>query len=126
MDKTENTFDFEKHLDCDYYSIEEVSGEKMVHIDGHYYCAGNSCTDNPSEIYRHVSVVWLFFPLADFLKMDKDTIWDMASSYTQYIDDLTEEQVKDEMQHYFNGKPGSVLPYSALTMDTPCGDYIAA
>ncbi len=115
-----------RYLDCDYYSVEESGGEKVVHIDGHFYLAGDSCTDNPEEIYRHVSVCGFEIPMEKFLSMDTENLWDIASEYNQYIQDLTEEQVIEEMQHYFNGKPGTPLPYGALTMDTPCGDYIAA
>ena len=39
----------------------------------------------------------------------------------QYIGDKTEEEIVELTNNYF--KNGSVLEYSEITLDTPCGDY---
>lgn len=120
-----NKKDYEKYLDCDFYSVEEQNGEKVVHVNGYFCCPGDSCTDNPERIYRHVEVAWLVFPLEEFLTLDKSTLWDIASTHNQGINDLTEKEVQESMAHYFNGHPGTELPYAKLTLATPCGNYIA-
>ena len=116
--------DILKYLECDFYTIVEMGGKKMVHILGFVYCAEGSCTNNEDEIYRGVEVSDLYFPLDEFLSMDKNEIWDIAGEHTQYIDDLTEEKTVEKMQQYFDGEPVVEMPFGNLTMDTPEGNYV--
>lgn len=41
----------------------------------------------------------------------------------QYGDDCTEEEIKDIVLNYFDGKPGTQLDFDTITMDTLYGDY---
>lgn len=118
--------DVDRILDCDFYSVEEDShGNKEVHVSGYFFTNGESVTDNPDEIFRSVEYTGYIVPLAEFLTLiQNDEVDEKASEYKQYWGDLTKEAVKDSVLHYFNGKPGNPLPYSELSLDTPCGDYI--
>ena len=107
------------YLDCDFYAVEEEKEGKSIHILGYFYYAGDG-----EKPYRALDYTWLCFPLEKFLEMDEDDLDLETESVTQYIEDLTEEEVKQEMETYFDGNPGTPLLYEQLTKDTPPGNYI--
>ena len=124
------------YWDVDFYHIEEYDGEKYLRVDCWFYDNGDGGYDddgNWNDAYssRCEEVSGVDFLLKEFI----DRFVDGDEDYTDtdefeyrkaYIGDYTEEQAIECMNTYFNGNPPTPLPYSKLTLDTPCGCYVDA
>lgn len=108
-------------LEREFISIYEMNEEK--HIEYHGYSYARPEPYNGKE-YAICDVRSCEAPLKDVLK---EGIWDWitneAPECMQYGDDCTEEEIKDIVLSYFDGKPGTQLDFDTITMDTPYGDY---
>ena len=105
----------------EFYSIEpDGQGGKQIHVWGYCY------TEGP---WRNVEYTGFIEPLQEFidhLKQNENYVDDTAADVKQYIGDYTDEGMADIINHYFCGHTANRrLHYSEITIDTPCGDYIA-
>lgn len=112
--------------EMEFYSIEpDGKGGKQIHILGYTYASDN----NTKDYWRVAEGTFMIFPLQEFidnLKQDEDHVNNLWCDAKQYEGDYTDEQVVDIINHYFNGHTANRrLHYSEITIDTPCGDYIA-
>ena len=113
--------------EVEFFSIEhDGQGGKQIHVWGYTYTEGEDNGDGP---WRNVEYTGFIEPLQEFidhLNAEENYVDNHASLLTQYIGDYTDEQVVDIINHYFNGHTANRrLHYSEITIDTPCGDYIA-
>lgn len=121
-----------KPFEGDFYTIYEKYGVKYIHINGYVFKSDSTefiTEDNPDGVYwASVECCWFIFPLAEFianLKGNEDFVDDTYCELKQYQDDLTEKEMTDTINHYFDGHGADAyLSFGELTMDTPCGDYI--
>lgn len=121
-----------KPIEGDFYTILEDMGVKYIHINGYTYESSNydyKSEKNPDGIYwANLEVSWFIFPLAEFianLKENENFVDDTYCELNQYQGDLTEEEMIDTINHYFDGHGADAyLSFGELTMDTPCGNYI--
>ena len=112
--------------ELEFYSIEpDGKGGKQIHVLGYCYTEGE---DNGEGPWRNVEYTWFIEPLQEFidhLKADEDYVDNHASELNQYIGDYYDNGMVDIINHYFCGHTADAeLPYSEITMDTPCGDYV--
>lgn len=113
--------------ETEFYSIEpDGKGGKRIHVFGYCYCNGE---DNGEGPWRNLEYTGFIEPLQEFiehLKQDEDYVDNTAAELNQYIGDYTDEGMADVINHYFDGRTANRrLHYSEITIDTPCGDYIA-
>ncbi len=126
-----------KYLEKEFYSVEEEKGQKLVHIHGYVYDAGGSINEEkPDETYRCIDISWGYIPIEEFVGMTDEEVYERINRCKQSIDDLTEEGAIEVMENYYeffdenlNGEnnyrwSGTELPFSEITVDTPCGDYV--
>jgi len=111
----------------EFYSIEpDGKGGKQIHVLGYCYTEGDDQGEGP---WRNVEYTFFIEPLQEFidhLLEDENYVDDTASELKQYIGDYTDEGMVDIINHYFCGHTANrCLHYSEITIDTPCGDYIA-
>lgn len=109
-------------LDCDVVSVEEYDGEKYVHFSGYVWTNG----DPEDKPYRILEYVWNRVPMSTYLAhpdwgSDEFNEYENDSHHC-YIEDLSEAEYVDAMNHWFNNRRPK--PISKITADTPCGDYI--
>lgn len=112
--------------EMEFYSIEpDGQGGKQIHILGYTYASDN----NTKDYWRVAEGTFMIFPLQEFidnLQQDEDYVSNLWCDAKQYEGDYTDEQVVDIINHYFDGRTANRrLHYSEITIDTPCGDYIA-
>lgn len=110
--------------ETDFYSIEpDGNGGKEIHVLGYCYQE-----DKWRNAWRNVEYSFFIEPLRDFIehmKADENYPYNKASEVKQYISDCTANEMVDIINCYFNGStPDHLLPYSDITIDTPCGNYI--
>ena len=110
-------------IEMEFFSIEpDYNGGKQIHILGYTY---ESDTDFGEGTWRDVDFTFCIIPLDEFIKNYAkggiDYVGEIEDEVKQYIGDKTEEEIVELTNNYF--KNGSVLEYSEITLDTPCGDY---
>lgn len=108
------------------YSIEpDGKGGKQIHIFAFTYASDNDTED----YWRFTEGTFIIVPLQEFidnLKADVDYVGRLWGETKQYEGDRTEQEIVNDINHYFNGKTANAeLHYSEITMDTPIGDYIS-
>ena len=113
--------------EMEFYSIEpDGKGGKQIHVLGYCYTEGDDQGEGP---WRNVEYTFFIEPLQEFidhLKQNENYVGDTAADVKQYIGDYTDEGMADVINHYFDGQTANRrLHYSEITIDTPCGDYIA-
>lgn len=113
--------------EMEFYSIEpDGKGGKQIHVLGYCYTEGDDQGDGP---WRNVEYTGFIEPLQEFidhLKQNENYVDETAADVKQYIGDYTDEGMTDVINHYFDGHTANRrLHYSEITIDTPCGDYIA-
>ena len=112
--------------EMEFYSIEpDGRGGKQIHILGYTYASDN----NTEDYWRLTEGTFMIVPLQEFidhLKQDEDYVDNLWCDAKQYEGDYTDAQVVDIINNYFDGHTANRrLHYSEITIDTPCGDYIA-
>lgn len=112
--------------ELEFYSIEEDGqGGKQVHLLGYTY----GSEDNGDGAWRGLEPCGILVPLDEFIKgvaTEDDYTDRLICEAKQYEGDYTDEGIMDYINHYFDGKPADYrLHYSDITMDTPCGNYVA-
>ena len=112
-------------MELELYSIEpDGRGGKQIHVLGYLYTEGK---DYGEGVWRNVEFTFFIEPLEDFIRHyaeNEDYVTNHAADLNQYIEDCTDEEVVEIINHYFDGHPADYcLHYSEITMDTPCGDY---
>ena len=113
--------------ELEFYSIEpDGQGGKQVHLLGYTY---DSESDNGSGTWRGLEPCGIIVPLKEFIDgvaTEDDYTDRLICEAKQYEGDYTGDGIVDYINHYFNGKPADYrLPYEEITMDTPCGNYVA-
>jgi len=95
--------------------------EGQLKLNGYFYDAGGSCTDDPKQTWRHVELCWCYPDVAK-LKEDKCAEIDrIETECKQYISDLTPEEVLQMFACYFKG----AMPVPAI-LDADSVDRLAA
>lgn len=118
----------------DFYSIYDTlgNGNKAIYVYGYSYRSsykGYETEENPEGYYWADTTCRGFaMDLDKFmaeLKANKNFVDDTYCEVDQYQDDLTTEEMVERINTYFEGKPADAyLPFTEITMDTPCGNYI--
>lgn len=113
--------------EMEFYSIEpDGQGGKQIHVWGYCYTEGDDQGEGP---WRNVEYTGFIEPLQEFidhLRENENYVDDTAADVKQYIGDYTDDGMVDVINHYFCGHTANRrLHYSEITIDTPCGDYIA-
>ena len=108
-------------MDRYFYSIEEYDGRKELHLSGNVYY---NDTDETDKCFRLAEWTGLYITI-DKLKelIEDDRFFDYIDEKVNYLSDLTEHEVIETCQLYFNGTPGKWLNIKHVNEDTPCGDY---
>ena len=112
-----------------FYSIySDIQGKIWIKFWGHFI-------EDPGRRYRPWRILEYFgaeFRLEDFLCIPEELIRENLSEIKQTIGDLTEEEALYDMNHFFEKYcfpplTGEVrfLPFTDVTIDTPCGLYIS-
>ena len=112
-----------------FYSIyADIQGAIWIKFWGHFI-------EEPSRRHRPWRIQEYFgaeFRLEDYLCVPRELIEENLTEIKQTIGDLTEDEALYDMNHFFEKYcfpplPGQVvfLPLQDITMDTPCGLYIA-
>lgn len=119
------------YTECDFYRVEEQDGKKYIRLQAYVYFVGESADEEtPDAVYRMISYGGAEYPIDEFIR---STVYGRKNveatkeydGFTQYIDDLTEEEVNEFFKKgYVQDEPFSELPFSAITLDTPCGNYV--
>ena len=112
--------------EADFYSVEpDGQGGRQIHIFGFCTC----CEDMGEGAWRNVEYTGFIEPLSEFiehLKQDEDYVDNKALELNEYVGEYNDEEMADIINHYFNGHTADRrLAYAEITMDTPCGNYIA-
>lgn len=91
--------------------LEAINGREIYYFDdegslkinGYFYDAGGSCTNNPKQTWRHVELCWCYPEIAN-LKEDKAAEIDrIETECKQYISELTPEEVLQMFACYYKG-----------------------
>lgn len=69
----------------DFYTVECHGGSLIAHLNGYFYCAGNSITDDPGEIYRFVEYRGFEFSIDEYRAWNPEDHDDMS-----YFEDMTD------------------------------------
>ena len=112
-----------------FYSIyADIQGAIWIKFWGHFI-------EEPSRRHRPWRIQEYFgaeFRLEDYLCVPRELIEENLTEIKQTIGDLTEDEALYDMNHFFEKYcfpplPGQAvfLPLQDITMDTPCGLYIA-
>lgn len=119
------------YTECDFYRVEERDGKKYVRLQAYVYFVGESADEEtPDAVYRMISYGGAEYPIDEFIRSTaygRKNVEDTKEyeGFTQYIDDLTEEEVNEFCKKgYVQDEPFSELPFSAIALDTPCGNYV--
>lgn len=93
-----------------------------------HFCAyGYFCEDAPDPKRDHRFVEYTFFmvPLKEVLDFGvSEYESEEGCRYKQYIDDVSEDQMVANYNHYDNGKQPKLLHKEDINIDTPDGFYI--
>lgn len=109
-------------MDRYFYSIEELDGNKIVHLSGNiYFCD----VDTSERDHRIAEWTWLFLELPLIKELfDNDCFYDFINEQIAYIGNITKYEAEDWCKRYFNGESGGTyLHMKDITENTPCGDY---
>lgn len=106
----------------EFYSIEpDGKGGKQIHMLGYIY--------QNDDHWTGVEPAFLILPLQKFidqLAKEEDYTDRLLSEAKLYEGNYDDEGAVDYINHYFDGHTANRrLHYSEITIDTPCGDYIA-
>lgn len=108
-------------MDRYFYSVEMDGDRKVVHLLGNLYF---NDADETAMCYRLAEWTGLFMTTEEIIKLFKEfKFYDYIDERVSYLDDLTESKMITTCQTYFNGTPGNMLHITAVSDDTPCGDY---
>lgn len=122
-------------MERDWFSIEEIDGEKVVHYHGWSYYHGEN--ERGEEEYSFVDLTHCYIPLANLVGLDdeeRSLVWGEAAELVQqYQGEFGIEESQEMVEGYYGlvvfslGQtecyPGTYLSGRDLTMDTPLGSY---
>lgn len=112
-------------IEMQFYTIENGENGKNVHLMGYIY---DSNFNNGHGTWRLEEPCFIIVPIADFIKGVReleDYLDSLLVNAKQYAEDMEDDDVIECINEYFNGKPADYrLPYSEITKDTPCGNYV--
>ena len=115
---------FKEPLGVNLYSIVEEGGRKIVQLLGYTWNAwgtrGPHCPWVYCE-YRNYDM-----PIEEFVdhKDDPDYFFNTGTAKYQAEQDCQAEDIVEILNGYFYGEgPDKFLPYSEVSIDTPCGNY---
>lgn len=111
----------EKHEGDDFYHIYEYNGIKYIQIEGYFYLS-EDYGDGP---WRFESYSYFDLSLSEFIEKMKDDNWyDIhQEGLKHYVQDMTEKEAVEEFGQFIE-KGYKILPYTQLTMETKCGNYL--
>ena len=132
---------FKRPEDCELFSIFEEDGKKYVRIEGYAWNAnGERDWKDYNEEYgtRHSNErngFWVLteysdfeMPIEEFIahKDDPDYFFEEGSECQQYEGGYTAKEIVETLNSYFEGHgPVARVLYTEVTLDTPCGAYVA-
>lgn len=109
-------------MDRYFYSVElNEDGSKIVHMSGNIYW-----NDADTSETNHRIAEWTFFYIAiDELKelVKINLFYEYVNERVNYLEDISEAEVRKACDRYFNGNPGVYLRIEDVGEDTPCCDY---
>lgn len=112
-------FIIEKPFDCDLYTITMIDGVKCISVK----CSVIGETDG-SWIYDKQPL--LIMSLEYFISSAKDSDIFYAPYEEGREINADDEETVNLINSFFNGEPAYArVDYSDITMDIPCGNYIA-
>ena len=111
----------EKHEADDFYHIYEYNGIKYIQIEGYFYLS-EDYGDGP---WRFESYSYFDLPLSEFIEKMKDDNWYdiQQEGLKHYVQDMTEKEAVEEFGQFIE-KGYKILPYTQLTKETKCGNYL--
>ena len=107
-------------MDRIFYSIEQFSDGKMIHVFGEVYHLGNG----EEKDYRSAQFTGAYLEFED--------VQESGGKFMEYIyndggqvyeKDMTEADADECCKTYFNGSAGTEFDIYECDQDTPCGDY---
>lgn len=114
--------DLGEPIEADFFSIVTDKGnEKYIHLRGYTYKSENND-------WRAIECTWLIKSLSVFVR-------EFAERGVEYVDEIYEEtkeyesvpisdeQMLNYINGYFDGECGTRLDFNEINMDTPCGHY---
>ena len=113
---------FTTPIEADFYSIENLGGDKWIHINGYTY-------KRDGDEWGCVEVCWFRLPLYVFIHeynlRGYDFVEEIYETRKQAQSNMSTELMTDCCNKYFNGKPADAfLAFSELTTETPVGNYM--
>ena len=110
----------------DFYRIYTENSHKYIQFNGYIYCAGDSVTSNPDEIWRKVNIENKNYILLDTFLDNKRNVYDeVTESARQYIADRTAAVIIDDAENWFEDHNATELELSDVTSETPDGYYFS-
>jgi hypothetical protein len=134
---------FKKPEECELFSVIEEDGKKYVHVHGFIWEAsgerdwkdrehGDGRTNEKDGFWVLTEYARYLIPIKEFIEKVKnpDYCFEVGTKYQQYDYDCTTKEMVEFMNTYFFDCEGghganARLPYAEVTVDTPCGDYVA-
>lgn len=123
------------HWEDEFYEIHDSANGKVINIMGYFYGGCDGGYDHNREwnkdwSARNVSYC-IEFMLDDFINrfVNGDEDWTDCEEYwnrMEYMEDMTDEMAEEQMENMIIENNYIGLPFSHLSMDTPCGCYIDA
>lgn len=102
------------------YAIEEVDGEKIVHVLGELYCV--DCGEEKD--YRLAEFTGVYLEFGDIQKHISDLIdFIYDSSSRVYQKDISKSEAEECFKSYFSSKEGIEFNILECDQNTPCGNY---
>lgn len=107
------------HTDRYFYILENVDGEKHIHVEGNLYPSDNG--ENTFEIAEWSGC---YIPLAEAQEMMKNnTFFSTIDELVKYQDTISTEKADEIRESYFGDKSSTYLDISDITAETACGCY---
>lgn len=111
-----------RDLDRYFYTVElDSNNQKVIHL------LANLEVNNTNEFDKKYCLnEWsgMYLSIEDFKHKSRsaEAAMDIFEEI-KYTKDLTEDEAKEILETYFDGKPGTRLRFGKLNQDTPCGCY---
>ena len=101
-----------------FYILEDVDGERFIHIEGNLY------PREEDDKYEFAEWSGCYVPIAEAKKMlSEGTFFNYIDELVDYCGDVSKPDAEDICSTYFNGASGTYLEVRDIDEDTPLGDY---
>jgi len=103
---------FNTDYERDFYSVEVRNGEKVVHLLGFLWLH-----DEGYWVHEEMSAV---VPVSSYSASELDAA---QCAVTHYWEELADEGIRDFVNEYYDGEPGTHLPLNEVNEETKEGTY---